>query len=54
MLKNLHPNHVINILIGFSGAEKRWFSFSISVPIEFYPDVLEILVLSLKEDCGRL
>ena len=36
----------MNILIGFSGAEKRWFSFSIS-PIEFYTDVLEILVFSL-------
>ena len=36
----------IHILIGFSGAEKRRFSFSISVPVEFYP-WLEISVLSL-------
>ena len=46
-------NISVNILIGFSGAEKRRFSFSISVPVEFYPR-LEISVLVSKKECGRL
>ena len=39
-------NIYFNILIGFSGAEKRRFTFSISVPVEFYSSQ-EISVLRL-------
>ena len=46
ILKVYIQNISVNILIGFSGAEKRRFPFSISVPVEFYP-WLEISVLSL-------